>query len=81
MCDSFLTGRFRVENSIFVLLPTAMAQPITQSIESKSSTLLLVKTTRHPRSITDPIPMCSEAPLLKRMIPSNDEVLAFSLSQ
>ena len=40
-----------------------------------------MKTTRHPRSITDPIPMCSEAPLLKRMIPSNDEVLAFSFSQ
>ena len=39
MCDSFFTGRFRVENSIFVLLPTAMAQPITQSIERLTSAL------------------------------------------
>lgn len=51
MSDSFFGGRLRVENSILVPLPTATAQPTTQS----------VNTTRQPRSNNDASDTCSTA--------------------
>lgn len=51
MSDSFFGGRLRVENSILVPLPTATAQPTTQS----------VNTTRQPRSNSDATDTCSTA--------------------